>query len=148
VLVLGVVYPCGDYMNRITGGCKCGHVSFSANEPVLQVVTCHCEMCRRLTGAVSSTYVVVREEQFKIDGGREHLASYQLTVRTSRHFCSICGTPLFNSNPVTYKGLLMLYFGIVYGNEQLEPSINIFCESKLPWVTVQASSKSFPRTPA
>ena len=134
-------------MNEITGGCKCGETGFSVAGPALQVVTCHCGMCRSLTGAAFSTYVVVREEHFAVVKGSDKLANYQVTDRTSRYFCSTCGTSLFNSNPETYKGLRMLYLGTVQGSERFEPRINIFCESKLPWVTLHESSKSFRRTP-
>ena len=134
-------------MNEIAGGCKCGEIGFNVDGPALQIVTCHCGMCRSLTGAAFSTYVVVREELFRITEGSEKPASYEVTYRTRRHFCRNCGTSLFNSNPETYKGLKMLYFGTIRGNERFEPRINIFCESKLPWVTVHASSKSFQRTP-
>ena len=134
-------------MNQISGGCKCGRVSFSAEGPELQVVSCHCGMCRSLTGAAFSTYIVVREGQFRITEGSEKLASYEVTGRTSRHFCPACGTSLFNSNPETYSGLRMLYLGTVAGNERFVPRINIFCESQLPWVTIPELSKSFQRTP-
>jgi hypothetical protein len=87
---------------RLIGNCKCGQVSFNAEGPALQVVTCHCGMCRGMTGAAFSTYVVVREVQFKIIEDLEQIASYLVTDRTSRHFCSVCGTPIFNANPVTY----------------------------------------------
>jgi hypothetical protein len=133
---------------RLIGNCKCGQVRFSADGSALQVVTCHCDMCRSMTGAAFSTYVVVREAQFKITEGLEQITSYQVTDRTSRHFCSICGTPVFNANPLTYKGLRMLYIGTVHGHQQFEPAINLFCESKLAWVTVHALSKSFQRTPS
>lgn len=135
-------------MNQIVGGCKCGSVRFSAEGPELQVVSCHCSMCRGLTGAAFSTYVVVREDQFTVTEGCAKLTRYEVTDRTSRHFCSTCGTSLFNSNPETYRGLRMLYLGTVLGNERFAPRINIFCESQLLWVTVPESSKSFQRTPS
>jgi hypothetical protein len=143
----GVLSSSRELMNEMSGGCKCGQISFSVNGSALQIVTCHCGMCRSLTGAVFSTYVVVREEQFTLIEGRDQMASYAVTDRTSRHFCPTCGTPLFNSNPVTYKGLRIVYIGTIHGDQQLEPGINIFCESKLPWVTVRELSKSFQRTP-
>ena len=135
-------------MNQITGSCKCGEIGFNVDGPALQIVTCHCGMCRSLTGAAFSTYVVVREEHFTVTAGLEKLANYEVTDKTRRYFCRACGTSLFNSNPETYKGLKMLYFGTVRGNEHLEPRINIFCESKLPWVTLNESSKSFHRAPS
>lgn len=134
-------------MNELIGGCKCGQIQYRVDGPALQVVACHCGMCRAMTGAAFSAYVVVREDQFSVRQGRESMARYAVTERTHRHFCATCGTPLFNSNPETYAGLTMLYLGTVAGHAQLAPRVDIFCEDKLPWVSVHAASKSFPRAP-
>jgi hypothetical protein len=134
-------------MNPITGSCKCGETGFKVDGPAMQIVTCHCGLCRSMTGAAFSTYVVVREAQFTATGDAEHLAAYQVTDRTRRHFCRACGTPLFNVNPETYKGLRMLYLGTVEGHEHLDPGLHIFCESKLSWATFPEAGQSFQRAP-
>jgi hypothetical protein len=134
-------------MTAITGNCMCGATGFTVDGPVRQVVTCHCGLCRSMTGAAFSTYVVVKESQLTLTGDPGRLAAYQVTDRTRRHFCSTCGTPLFNVNPETYKGLRMLYLGTVHGHEQLEPAMNIFCESRLSWALRDAPGHSFPRAP-
>jgi hypothetical protein len=100
-----------------------------------------------MTGAPFSSYVVVREEHFSVASENETLAAYMVTERTRRHFCVTCGTPIFNSNPHTYRGLAMVYLGTLEGHENLVPGISIFCESKLPWVSIDASGKSFPSAP-
>ena len=133
-------------MNRI-GRCICGQVKYSVSGPVLQVVACHCTLCRRMSGSAFSSYVVVKEQDFSVDHGKEGLTSYEVTDRTTRHFCAKCGTPVFNLNPTMYAGLAMLYLGTLEGHEDNAPRINIFCESKLPSVTTNEQSKSFPQTP-
>ena len=130
-----------------TGSCKCGQVRYNVVGPALQVVACHCGLCRSMTGAPFSSYLVIREEHFAVISGRETLVNYAVTERTKRHFCATCGTPIFNSNPHTYKGLAMIYLGTIEGHENLTPGISIYCESKLPWVSVHESSKSFPCAP-
>jgi hypothetical protein len=100
-----------------------------------------------MTGAPFSSYVVVKEEHFAVTTTHEVLANYAVTERTKRHFCVTCGTPIFNSNPHTYKGLAMIYLGTVAGHENLAPELSIYCESKLPWVDIRESGKRFPRAP-
>ena len=129
------------------GSCKCGQVQYKVAGPALQVVACHCGLCRSMTGAPFSSYVVVKEEQFAVTTTHQILANYAVTERTKRHFCVTCGTPIFNSNPHTYKGLAMIYLGTVVGHENLAPELSIYCESKLPWVDIRESSKSFPCAP-
>lgn len=134
-------------MSESPGGCKCGQIQYRVSGPTLQVVACHCAMCRSMTGAPISSYVVVREEDFSVTSGNDGLASYTVTERTKRHFCTNCGTPIFNSNPHTYKDLTMVYLGTVQGHETLVPRIGIYCESKLPWLSISESVRSFPDAP-
>ncbi len=132
-------------MIETTGACHCGQVAYRVAGPVVQVVACHCGLCRGMTGAAFSAYVVVQNDHFCLTRGQETLANYALSERTTRHFCSHCGTPIYNANPATYQGLTMLYLGTLAGHEQLAPRINLFCESKLPWVTLNEASKRFER---
>jgi hypothetical protein len=137
-----------EKMIQASGSCKCGQVQYEMSGEALQVVACHCRMCRNMTGAPLSSYVVVKEKHFTVTSGHEVLASYAVSERTKRHFCVTCGTPIFNSNPHTYKGLAMLYLGTVADHENLVPALSIFCENKLPWVNIHESGKSFPQAPA
>ena len=134
-------------MTETTGSCHCGQIKYSVAGPVVQVVACHCGLCRGMTGAAFATYVVVQTEHFHVTRGRESLAGYAVSERTTRHFCSHCGTPIYNSNPATYEGLTMLYLGTLVGHERFAPRIDLFCESKLPWVSVNEASKRFERAP-
>ena len=134
-------------MNQLIGNCKCGQVQYSVAGSVLQVVVCHCNMCRQMTGSAFSSYVVVQDTNLTFTQGQKMLASYSVTEQTTRHFCTTCGTPIFNSNPATYSGLAMLYLGTLDGHETLSPRIDIFCESKLPWVRINEASKCFSRSP-
>ena len=134
-------------MHRSSGSCACGHIQYTIAGPALQVVACHCGMCRRMTGAPFSSYVVVKEVDFEVAPSHEALASYTVTERTTRHFCRRCGTPIFNANPHTYQGLAMVYLGTVQGHETLAPGIAIYCESKLPWVSLPESAKHFDTGP-
>jgi hypothetical protein len=136
-----------ENMTESFGSCECGQIQYKVAGPVLQVVACHCALCRSMTGAPFSSYVVVNEKHFAVTSGHEILANYAVTERTKRHFCVTCGTPIFNSNPHTYNGLAMIYLGTVVGHENLAPEISIFCESKLGWVNIHESSKSFPHAP-
>jgi hypothetical protein len=104
-------------------------------------------MCRRMTGAPFSSYVVVKEADFEVAPSHEALASYTVTERTTRHFCRRCGTPIFNANPHSYQGLAMVYLGTVQGHETLAPGIAIYCESKLPWVSLPESARHFDTGP-
>lgn len=98
-----------------------------------------------MNGAPFSVYAVVRQKDFRVATGT--VGSYQATQRTTKHFCTSCATPLFNSNPSTYKGLAMVYAGTTEEPQRHVPAMNIFCESKLEWVVPNEGSQIFARSP-
>ena len=129
------------------GNCQCGAVQYEVQGDPLQVVNCHCSLCRSMSGAAFSTYVVVREPAFKLVQGDSQLLVHQATERSTKHFCGSCGTPLFNLNPTAYRGLMMLYLGTLADHLSLAPRVDIFCESKLSWVG-KLSPVAFEQAPA
>jgi hypothetical protein len=127
-------------MASVTGRCKCGAVSLEARS-VSRVVNCHCGLCRSINGSAFSTYAVVSFADLKVDGG-QGVASYQVVERARKHFCSVCGTPLYNTN-TKYAGVAMLYVGILNESAALIPAVNVYCDDKLSWVDIPASTKNF-----
>lgn len=121
-------------MSTSNGQCKCGAVRYSVTAKLNRLVNCHCKRCREMNGTAFSSYVVVKSEDFALSQGEHLLQSFAVTERIKKHFCSNCGTPVYNSNPVRYPGLTMLYLGLLKDANELQPTINIFCESKLDWV--------------
>ena len=79
--------------NERTGHCLCGRVSYRAGEPLGEILQCHCENCRRLSGNfVAATRT--RTDQLQIDdpddGFRWHDLGY-----AKYGFCRNCGSTLF-----------------------------------------------------
>jgi hypothetical protein len=126
-----------------TGSCHCGKVRYALRGDIVSVVNCHCGLCRSLSGTAFTSYVVVRELDFRVEQGQEFLASYAATPKAKKHFCRACGTPLFNTNPIDYPTLAMVYLGTVSTTVELTPRINVYRESMLPWVSTIESIKSF-----
>ena len=80
-------------MEKRTGGCHCGTVTFSVTGPVRGVVYCHCEQCRRQSGHfVAAT--ACDDEQFSLSGA-ENLSWYAASDTAKRGFCRTCGSLLF-----------------------------------------------------
>jgi len=133
--------------SSVQGACHCGAVRYRlAGDPV-SVVNCHCRLCRGLSGSAFTSYVVVRDSDLSLELSEGGLSSYQATEAATKHFCSHCGTPMFNTNPTKYPSLRMVYLGTVAAPEKLVPRVNVFCEGKLPWVDSVSSLKSFDAAP-
>ena len=78
-------------MTRMTGGCQCGRVRYSAEVESDEAYLCHCRMCQRATGGVSIAFVNVPVAGVEWQSGPDW---YQSSPIAHRPFCSTCGTPL------------------------------------------------------
>ncbi len=78
-------------MTRMTGGCQCGRVRYSAEVESDEAYLCHCRMCQRATGGVSIAFVNVPVAGIEWQSGPDW---YQSSPIAHRPFCSTCGTPL------------------------------------------------------
>ena len=114
------------------GACLCGDVTYKLNSRILKVVNCHCNFCRSHTGSAFSTYAAALYKSLEITSGQEKLTSHQAN-EGKKHFCSSCGTPIFNIN-VKHPGICMVYFGTLKDSREITPATNVWCESKLTWV--------------
>lgn len=129
----------------LKGSCFCGHIRYEVDGPVLQVVACHCSLCRSTSGAAFTTYVLVRNEEFTLVSGEGTLADFPITRKMTKYYCASCGTPVFNSNAAVHAGLTMLYLGTLVGNALYLPRIEIFCDDKLAWLNLDDRRAQFPQ---
>ncbi|MBP3127240.1 GFA family protein [Thalassospira sp. ER-Se-21-Dark] len=91
------------------GGCHCGDVRYEVHGPIDDAVMCHCELCRKLHGHVSS-YARFDRHHLKLAKG-DGLRWYRMSDKTDRGFCKECGTALFwrpvrNDNMALMPGTL------------------------------------------
>lgn len=126
------------------GSCTCGQVRFTLDPAKHNVVNCHCDDCRKLSGAAFSTYVAVTDARFELVAGREHLVTYAVSENVTRHFCGLCGTPIYNRS-TRYPGLTIVVLGALDNPAAFRPAVNIFCDSRLPWVNLPDGTEDFPR---
>ena len=127
---------------EISGSCYCNSVQFRLNVAPRAVVNCHCDFCRRHSGAAFSTYAVVPEAAFEISAGQDSISAFELKPDAYKHFCKRCGSPIFNKN-ARYPGLCMVYIGELAGSSAIVPTANIYCDSQLAWVPELAQIRNF-----
>ena len=85
-----------------------------------------------MNGSAFSSYAVIPHQALEILED-DALGAFAVTERATRHFCTRCGTPIFNLNS-KYAGACMLYLGTIKDGEAYSPSLNVYCESMLPWL--------------
>ena len=117
--------------DKITGGCYCGEVRFSAASDVRVVANCHCANCRRAAGAQAVAWIIVKRSQFQFVKGTPR--RYQTDTGAWRTFCADCGTSL------TYEtdrrpDEIDITAGSLDHPEDFPPTKDVYPEERLPWV--------------
>ena len=76
-----------------TGRCVCGQVSFQSEGPWRDIISCHCEECRRTTGHFwAATAVPTDKLEITNDEG---LKWFRASDFATRGFCTGCGASVF-----------------------------------------------------
>jgi len=78
---------------QLEGGCLCGAVRFIATGQPKGIYWCHCQSCRRHTGAPVAVFVLFDCEAYAVTKGE--ITKFDSTPgRTRRGFCARCGSTL------------------------------------------------------
>jgi hypothetical protein len=81
------------------GTCHCGAVEIKAEGPPLDMGYCHCDQCRRYSGAPIAGFSLWKAEGVKVTKGADSLAHYQSSEISDRRFCTKCGTHVMIDHP-------------------------------------------------
>jgi hypothetical protein len=122
----------GILKNRITGSCSCGEIQYIITGRIKSVVNCHCDSCKKMTGAAFETIALVNETDIAFTNGEDALTAYQITERAKKYFCRHCGTPIYNLNSKIPRNC-MVHIGSLDTPAMVKPTANLYCESMLQW---------------
>ncbi len=112
------------------GGCQCRAVRFEASDPPKFVCNCHCESCRKATGAAFSTWVGFNEDKVRWDNASPTFYASSKGVR--RGYCSACGTPLTYASD-QWPGETHFLIGVFDDPNAFTPRKEVFTEDALAW---------------
>jgi hypothetical protein len=135
---------------EMTGHCLCGSVSYRmATEPFAQAL-CFCTDCQRQTGTAFSVVLGVPRDAFTVEG--DTLASIRTTgemhgTPTHRHFCSACGSPIYSAVEAQ-PDVVYVKAGTLDDASWLEPNIEVFTRSALPWAPHLENAARFETMPS
>jgi hypothetical protein len=123
----------------LEGACLCGGVEYTVRDPEGMGV-CHCTRCQRWTGS-SLAAVLVDPSNFEITKGQDLVSRYESEL-APRHFCSNCGSSLYDDLGEKYfvaAGLMR--------ELDLHPSFHMMVANKAPWETIGDDAPQFPDAP-
>ncbi len=119
-----------------TGGCLCGAVRYEARGEPLAVGYCHCESCRRHTGAPVVAYVGFKADQLCFSG--QERSRYVSSPGVRRAFCGRCGTPLTWEGYVENRkaDLIELHIATLDHPERYRPEDHSRYAERIAWFDV------------
>ncbi|HYB08965.1 MAG TPA: GFA family protein [Alphaproteobacteria bacterium] len=80
---------------RVVGRCLCGAVELEIEFPAFWAWHDHSAASRRAHGAAYATYIGCWRKHIRVAKGRRSIARFEDTkTKSTRSFCSRCGTPL------------------------------------------------------
>jgi hypothetical protein len=122
----------------LRGGCSCDAVRFEITE-VADAGYCHCNRCRKQTGAPVSAFVHVPRAGFKLLSG-ELIA--ELWERRGRGMicASFWGGVCFDMGD---RDLLSIDIGLLDEPARVRPTFHQCVSSKLPWLELNANLPRF-----
>ena len=114
----------------LTGGCFCGKVRFEAGGEPFDLCVCHCEICRRTSGAPAIAWCSVKPGAFRFTAGAPaELASSETGLR---RFCRDCGAQMtFQDSRLDEVDVAI---ATLDDPAALSPVDQIWVERRLPWM--------------
>ncbi len=129
----------------LTGGCHCGAVRYQVNGAPVYTALCHCNDCRKSSGAPMVAWAAYPEASFSLLRGTPRM--FNGTGESCRNFCPDCGTGLFFRNAKVIPGLVDIQIATLDDPNALPPQIHIQTAERLHWIAHQTEVPNFERYP-
>lgn len=129
-------------MTNHLGHCRCGSVKMEANGDPVFSVYCHCDDCRRATGAPVLAAVAFMKSE--INWISDEMLKRHTNGTAHRLFCSNCGSPVAQEHDSKND---RTYFSTCFMDnpEAYPPTAHTFEGEQLPWLEL---ADNLPRAKA
>ena len=132
-------------MAKISGGCLCGNIRYSAEAEPLATILCNCINCQKQSGAACSVNIVFPKGSLDIKGEmKTYVDTGDSGQSLDRNFCGNCGSPI-NSEPAAMDTVTILKAGTLDDNSWVKPGMQIYCDSAQNWTMEDLDLESHPK---
>ena len=132
---------------KMSGGCLCGQVRYSAEAEPAFVGVCHCRNCQKQAGSAFSIVVAITKRAFSVEGRLKTYTDHGDSGKAvSRRFCPECGSPIL-SEAEALPDLAVIKAGTLDDTSWLKPTMEIYCDSAQNWVRLGGNLQRFARMP-
>ena len=125
------------------GGCLCGAIRYRATAEPLRGVICHCELCRRHSGAPALAFVHFPGNAFEWIGAAP--AWFQSSSHAQRAFCPRCGSTLGMREDVL-ADRVQVCVGSLDDPSRVRIDDHVWTRSRVPWFDTTDRLPRFERS--
>jgi len=123
----------------VQGGCRCGNIRYEAHAAPKGIAYCHCQTCRKLSGAPFIIFADFPIEAISFTSGKP--TSLRLSKFAERSFCDKCGSPISMAYGEEPQDLSMTMGSLDDDNLAAEMwsgvrRHHIFVREKAPWYEI------------
>ena len=115
----------------IRGSCLCGGIRFEV-DAARSLTHCHCNNCRKLSGAAFASYVHVDTDKFRFIAGEELIQRFESAPGSFRNFCRVCSSTV--PGKAAYLTTVSIPAGLFDDDPGVRPRLHVFVSSKVPWL--------------
>ena len=126
---------------KLSGGCMCGALRYEVDDSLTSRCCCHCQSCRRASGAPYVAWGTSGRDRFQVTQGE--LAFYASSPKVQRGFCRHCGTSLTYAHDGS-PNTLDVALASLDQPELIKPEFHIWLEDKLDWVVINDGLPTYP----
>lgn len=130
----------------LKGQCHCGATQYEATGDPIYHAACHCQDCRRATGAPMVTWALFPENAVKISGAEPRV--YASSDNGRRHFCAQCGSSLFYTNEQVFPGMIDIVSATLDDPDAIPLGIHVQTAEQIGWMETAHTLPKFERYPA
>jgi hypothetical protein len=131
----------------LEGGCLCGAVRYQVSGEPVVTGHCHCEHCRKASGAGHATFAAFPENAVKMTGT---LKTFRIRgdsgMMAARSFCPECGSWVAG-HPESAPGLVAITVATLDDPEALAPQMRFYDKRRISWDTVDPALPAFAAMP-
>jgi len=128
----------------LTASCLCRAVSFEITTPLEDARHCHCENCRKFTGAGSAQWAITHVKGLNITSSAT-IQRYN-SGGGMRCFCATCGSPLWFESALD-KNLVAIPLGVLDEGQIPKPESHIWTQSCPTWFDICDDLECYPTNP-
>ncbi len=127
------------------GGCHCGAVRYEVEGTPQHVALCHCNDCRKSSGAPMVAWAAFSEAEFRLTKGEPK--TFNSSGKSMRSFCPDCGTGLYFSNQDFLPGIVDIQAATLDNPEVFPAGAHIQTAERIGWMETAHELHGFERYP-